>query len=89
MNHEIRTPTNAILRFCELFYSTNLDNKQKKMLLNLKDSSKFLLSIINNILTFSSLEEVELTLDLTATHFALTFESIHEIVAPLLAAKKL
>lgn len=89
MSHEIRTPTNAIVGFCELLQSTNLNDIQKKMLLNLKDSSKLLLSFINNVLTFSSLEEGALTLDVATTNLVVTFDSIHEIVAPLLGAKNL
>lgn len=89
MSHEIRTPTNAIIGFCDLLNSTNLDSNQKKMLLNLKDSSKLLLSIINDILAFSALEEGALKLDITPINLNSLFDSIHGIVAPLLAAKSL
>lgn len=89
MSHEIRTPTNAIIGFCDLLDTTDLDSRQKKMLLNLKNSSKLLLSIINDILAFSALEEGALKLDLSPIDLNNFFDSIYGIVAPLLAAKSL
>ena len=56
MSHEIRTPLNGIIGFTELLKTTKLDNEQHEFLSIINKSSENLLSIINNILDLSKLE---------------------------------
>ncbi len=57
LSHEIRTPLNAIMGFSELLHRKEYDEQEKvgftEIIIN---SSRHLLSIMNNILTISSLE---------------------------------
>ncbi len=57
MSHEIRTPMNGIIGFSELFVQPNLSNEERskyaKVVIN---SSKQLLSIVNDILDISKIE---------------------------------
>ncbi|ASB49594.1 PAS domain-containing protein [Alkalitalea saponilacus] len=57
MSHEIRTPLNAISGFADMLVTTNPDNdKRVRYASIIKNSSKQLLSIVNDILTISSIE---------------------------------
>ncbi|QOQ69715.1 ATP-binding protein [Photobacterium damselae] len=56
MSHEIRTPMNGVVGFTQCLEEMKLDNESKKYVKYIKDSASGLLSIINEILDFSRLE---------------------------------
>lgn len=57
LSHEIRTPINAISGFSTILNKPGLSDAKRKHFTNIiKNSSQQLLSIVNNILTISSLE---------------------------------
>jgi len=66
MSHELRTPLNAIIGFSELLTSTNYENsdeqKQEYQQIILK-SGKHLLSLINDILDLSKIEDGKLDIN--------------------------
>lgn len=58
-SHELRTPLNAIMGFTELLLEESygaLKEDQKSFLLDIKDSSKHLLDLIDNLLDLSKIE---------------------------------
>ena len=57
MSHEIRTPMNAIKGLAELLALTELDNIQDGYVQNIVKSSNSLLSIVNDVLDFSKINE--------------------------------
>lgn len=64
MSHELRTPLNGVLGFAELFSYTSLDAEQKSYAEAIKSSGNHLLSIVNDILDFSSIEKGTLSIEM-------------------------
>lgn len=57
MSHELRTPLNSILGFSDvLAVAENLNDKQKKYLLNIQTSGHNLLALINDILDLAKID---------------------------------
>jgi len=63
MSHEIRTPLNGIIGIHTLLNSTPLNNEQQDLLKTLENSSKLLLSLLNNVLDFTKIEERKLNIE--------------------------
>jgi|GEM_PF-294771 len=56
MSHEIRTPINAVIGMGYLLARTELSDKQRHHLGNMRSASEHLLGIVNDILDFSKIE---------------------------------
>jgi PAS domain S-box-containing protein len=63
MSHEIRTPMNGILGFSALLEKDNIDAEKRKMYLKIiQNSSRQLLTTVNNILDISKIESGQIVL---------------------------
>jgi len=71
MSHEIRTPMNSILGFLELILEdSSINDKIRRQLTIAHNSARGLLSLINNILDISKLENEKLILENISFRFA-------------------
>ena len=67
MSHELRTPLNAVIGFSEVLKSKSfgpLNEKQEEYLMDIWESCRHLLSLINDILDLSKVEAGKMQLDL-------------------------
>ena len=62
MSHEIRTPMNSIMGFAEILLKQGISGEQEEYVLNIRESSQNLLSIINDILDISKIESGKMEL---------------------------
>jgi len=67
MSHEIRTPLNSVIGFSDLLYSMAHDDAQKNYLRAIKSSGESLLSLINDILDLSKIEEGNIDMEFKET----------------------
>ena len=81
MSHEIRTPLNGILPILDIMRSTKLDDEQQEYLQTAFQSSKHLLSIIDNILDYSKIEAGKLELETVGINIRELMDSITRLMA--------
>ncbi|SEQ40583.1 PAS domain S-box-containing protein [Ectothiorhodospira magna] len=82
MSHEIRTPMNAVIGLSELLLDTPLTHKQRDYLGKIRDSSRMLLGIINDILDYSKIEAGKLELDCQPFRIEDLLDQMRTLFAP-------
>jgi len=86
MSHEFRTPLNAVLGFSQLMLDDKtISDKQREHLNTINKSGQHQLSLINDVLAMSNLEDGQTTLDLQAVNF---IELLDKIIDKAKAASK-
>lgn len=90
MSHEIRTPLNAIIGLSTI--ARHYEDDPKKVdncLTKIDSSSKVLLSLINDILDMSAIENNKMKLAASPFNLRTTLENIRDIYQPQCANKKI
>lgn len=89
MSHEIRTPINAMLGMTEILDETNKSKEQEKCIDTLKVAGSQLLSLINNILSFSEIESGHIKLQSIPFDLRTILDELEAMFAPLCKQKGL
>ncbi len=76
ISHEVRTPINAIIGFCDLTEKTEVTQEQQENLQRIKDSSEHLLALIKDVMDYSQIENGKTALKLTSFHLRDTLNSV-------------
>ena len=76
MSYEIRTPLNAVVGFAELFQMDHSTDDEGIFINEIKDNSRILLRLINNILFLSRLDAKMIEIKPQFTDFAKTFDMV-------------
>jgi signal transduction histidine kinase len=76
MSHEIRTPMNAIMGFSDLITKMSKEPKTREYGGYILDASMGLLTVLNDVLTYSKIEAEKIDLDIHPLEFSDLFESL-------------
>ena len=87
MSHEIRTPMNGIIGFANLLANTNLSSQQHQFIEAIQSSGETLLSIIDDILSFSKLEAGQTTFQIEPLRLRSCMEDALDPLATAAAEK--
>lgn len=89
MSHEIRTPLNAVIGMSEVAERSQSLEDIHRYLLTIKDSSNHLLSLINDVLDISKIEEGKLQLDPAPLQLSEVLQVVTSSIEPRAAEKLL
>lgn len=81
ISHEIRTPLNAIIGLSGELARHTPENETKALVNHIGSSGKHLLSLVNNILDFSKINDGQLPLEQKNFSFSLAIDQIKSIIA--------
>ncbi len=81
MSHEIRTPMNVIVGLSHILSSTPLSAKQQQFVSTLQQSADLLMTLINDLLDITKIEENKMELDETTFSLRGIIERILEVMS--------
>jgi len=76
ISHEVRTPINAIIGFCDLTIKSGVEEQHQLNLQRIKDSSEHLLALIKDILDYSQIDIGTTELKKTPFHLRELLDSV-------------
>jgi PAS domain S-box-containing protein len=92
MSHELRTPLNSMIGFSDLLAEQTagpLTQKQERFVEHIRESSRHLLALVNDILDLSKIEAGRLELHYESFPISVVAGEVISTVRPLAAAKRI
>ncbi|WP_448518445.1 PAS domain S-box protein [Rhodoflexus sp.] len=89
MSHEIRTPMNGLQGLTHMLLRTELNERQKHIVESIQNSTKGLLTILNDILDLSKLEAGKLALNLAPMDVRRCIAEVKELFSAVALEKNL
>jgi hypothetical protein len=88
-SHEVRTPLTAIMGFAEMLAETPLDEQQRRYVDTINTAGQRLVTLINDILDFTKIENGKIELIALPWSPALVIHEVMDLMAPRADAKGL
>jgi signal transduction histidine kinase len=92
VSHELRTPLNAIAGYVEIMemgIHGPLTEPQRSDLARIRSNQRYLMRLINNVLTFMKLDAGQVAYEPSVVSILDVLESVEEMIRPLMQAKHL
>jgi PAS domain S-box-containing protein len=89
MSHEIRTPMNGLLGVARMLLKDELSVGQKQKVKLIKESGEILLTILNDVLDFSKIEQQHITVDEVEFNVQDVVHSVSSLIETQLVSKGL
>ncbi len=89
ISHELRTPLNAIIGTAELLSGTRLDRAQAEMVATIDTAADGQLSLIQDVLSFSSIEAGQGQVNVAPFDLVALFGAVRAVIAPAVRKKGL
>ncbi len=89
MSHEIRTPLNSVIGTTYHLIEEKPRKDQLEELNNLKNSSEYLLTLINNVLDYSKIDAGKLDLELVGVDLKQFCSNIYNVFRPIAETKNI
>lgn len=89
VSHEIRTPLNAILGITELLLDLDVEDSMKENAFHMANSSKALLSITNELMNFSRLDDSDLSVADRPYYIGDIFDELINVISVRFADRKI
>ncbi|XP_028785999.1 probable ethylene response sensor 1 [Neltuma alba] len=89
MNHEMRTPTHAIMALSSLLLETELTSEQRSVIETTLKNSNMLATLVSDVIDLSRLEDGSLQLELGKFNLHAVLEEVINLIKPIASVKKL
>jgi PAS domain S-box-containing protein len=87
VSHELKTPMNAIIGFTDMLFDTNLSEEQREFAEIIRSSGETLITLIDEILDFSSIEASRMEIENIPFDPAFVVREVCELIRPEIARK--
>lgn len=89
VTHDLQTPLGSLIGFTDLLDHSQLDNKQKQYITNIKSSSQYIRNLVNDLTDFSRLENNKISINVKTVNIAEIITNTCHLLLPNAENKKI